>query len=471
MPTDPRVCEKSPSLAPPAHGDWPLGPTCGPTVQRASGGAWGDASPQTPAKHGVGGSTDTAIPRQFTDPAADPSLVSTLTDWRFEPPIKQTSRGQRLAHWVFAATIALVVAILAGFALVRARPPATATSVRPAPPRAANASTWMLAHGLHTLVHQLIRAPWGVLYAATAQGISSSADDGGTWRGLGQDFPGPGIAAWGVVALRGPGGDAVLATGADGFVYRLPRAGSRWTRATTHIGTYATAIYALPGGVVLAGSDGGIYRSTDGRSAWTQAARISGGAVAAFARDPVTGAIYAGLAGLPASLRVSADDGRSWRVPVGVLPPPSVEALLALPGHVYAGVMGARQPVWTGAARGFASVGRGLSSDVHGMALAALDDNEGRGLLFLGSMGTGVYMAAYASLPATVSGKGVVVSRGYGPWVPLGRAPGDGVVTALLALPGAPGGRGAPPTLLVGTSEGVYRLRLPRNPAISAALG
>jgi len=38
-------------LAPPAHGDWPLGPTRGPTVQRASGGAWGDASPQTPAKH------------------------------------------------------------------------------------------------------------------------------------------------------------------------------------------------------------------------------------------------------------------------------------------------------------------------------------------------------------------------------------------------------------------------------------
>ena len=40
---------KASLLAPPAHGDWPLGPTRGPTVQRASGGAWGDASPQTPA--------------------------------------------------------------------------------------------------------------------------------------------------------------------------------------------------------------------------------------------------------------------------------------------------------------------------------------------------------------------------------------------------------------------------------------
>jgi len=382
--------------------------------------------------------------------------------------IKQASRGQRLAHWISTATIALLIAILAGFALIRMRPLTTATPARPSPPRAANAYTWTPARGLHTLVHQLIRAPWGTLYAATAQGISSSADDGGTWRVLGQGFPGPGVAAWGVAALTGHvsghGGDAVLATGADGFVYQLPRTGSRWTRATTRIGTYATAIYALPGGVVLAGSDGGIYRSTDGGHAWTQAARISGGAVAAFAHDPATGALYAGLAGLPASLRVSADDGRSWRVPAGILPPPSVEALLALPGHVYAGVMGARQPVWTGVARGFASVGRGLSPDVHGMALAALDDNEGRGLLFLGSMGTGVYMAAYASMPATASGKGVV-SRGYGPWVPLGRAPGDGVVTALLTLPGAR------PILLAGADEGVYRLRLPQNPAISAALG
>jgi len=47
--------EKSPSLAPPAP----------------SGGAWGDASPQTPANHSLCGSTGTAIPRQFTDPAQD----------------------------------------------------------------------------------------------------------------------------------------------------------------------------------------------------------------------------------------------------------------------------------------------------------------------------------------------------------------------------------------------------------------
>jgi len=52
----PRASEESSSLAPPAP----------------SGGAWGDASPQTPAKHSSWGSTGTAMPRQFTDPDGAP---------------------------------------------------------------------------------------------------------------------------------------------------------------------------------------------------------------------------------------------------------------------------------------------------------------------------------------------------------------------------------------------------------------
>ncbi len=360
----------------------------------------------------------------------------------------------RLSRYAAAVMAAVVVAILAGCDAAPAHPTAAGTpTMSPRPSRPVRAvDGWSAVAGSHALIHQLIRAPWGALYAGTTQGVYASADDGAAWRSLGQGFPGPGIEAWGVAAIVGRGGDAVLATCGDGAVYRLPRAGGRWTRSTTHIGSLgAYAILALPGGAVLAGSDEGIFRSADGGRSWRQTARLAvGGAVAAFARDPsdgpggAGGTIYAGLAGLPDSLRASSDGGRSWRLPAQPLPPPSVEALLATPEHVYAGVMGARQPIWSGGSRGFTSLARGLPPDVHGMALAATGATNG--LLFMGSMGTGVYMSAYASPSAT---------RVYGPWTRLGQGPGDGVVTALLTLPGPR------PVLLAGTGEGIYRLRLP----------
>ncbi len=68
-------------LPPPAHGDWPLGPTRGPTVQRASGGAWGDASPQAPANHSAWGSTGMAISnmvKALADPYVYAAVVFTL---------------------------------------------------------------------------------------------------------------------------------------------------------------------------------------------------------------------------------------------------------------------------------------------------------------------------------------------------------------------------------------------------------
>jgi len=65
-----RAHEKSPSLAPPAP-SVPMGePSLGPPAP--SGGAWGDASPQTPANHSPWGSTGTAIPRQSTAPDGAP---------------------------------------------------------------------------------------------------------------------------------------------------------------------------------------------------------------------------------------------------------------------------------------------------------------------------------------------------------------------------------------------------------------
>ncbi len=391
----------------------------------------------------------TLLNERDPDAAAIDANFPTTSSGREKPPRRRTLSG-----WVAVVAAVLPVAaltiIIGGRAALhawQAAPPARvfARAARPA-------YAWARATGPSALVHEMARAPWGTLYAGTTQGVEASADEGRTWRPFGQGFPGPGIEAWGVTALTGrtnagSGGDAVLATCQDGYVYRLARAGGRWTRSERAIGTYSTAIYAPPGDSVLAGSDTGIYRSADSGRSWAQAARIPGGAVAAFARDTATGAIYAGVAGRRDALRLSTDGGRRWRVPAGPPPPPSVQAVLALRGNLYTGAMGAGYAVWTGATRGFARVGRGLSPAVHGMALAATGETGGTGgRLFMGSMGMGAYMASYTSTQGT---------RAYGPWTRLGPGPGDGVVTVLLVLPGRR------PVLLAGTGDGIYRLRLP----------
>jgi len=66
-------------FAPPAHGDWPLGPTRGPTVQRASGGAWGEASPQTPAKQTVWPIVEQVL---VSAVAGAPGLTARCGAWR-----------------------------------------------------------------------------------------------------------------------------------------------------------------------------------------------------------------------------------------------------------------------------------------------------------------------------------------------------------------------------------------------------
>ena len=53
-----------------------------------SGGAWGDASPQTPANHGAGGSTGTAIPQQVT--SLGPNLTAIAGDGGVSPALPGT---------------------------------------------------------------------------------------------------------------------------------------------------------------------------------------------------------------------------------------------------------------------------------------------------------------------------------------------------------------------------------------------
>jgi len=349
-----------------------------------------------------------------------------------------TRRGRRVSRPALALiVIVLIVAVVFG----------AARAVLFSGDRVA-AETWRLsATGPRSLVHAFARAPWGTLYAGSPQGVYASVDGGVTWRPVGHGLPGGEV--WGLAAARDAGGDEVWAATEGGFVYRQAVGAGAWTRAGASIGTQSVyALLALPpsGGsaVILAGSDEGIFRSTDGGATWTRVAAIVG-AVTTLARDPANGALYAGLAGLPDTLRVSRDGGRTWRIPGGRLPPASVEALLTTPGHLYVGVMRTQggEAVWSGGAGGAAPLTVGLPGDSHGMALAgttssALSASSSDPTLFVGTMGVGVYGKAAGSA-----------------WTRLGSGPGDGTVTALLVVPGPR------PVVLAGTSGGIYRLRLP----------
>ena len=300
------------------------------------------------------------------------------------------------------------------------------------------APQWVAVSGPQTVVYALLRAPWGSLFAATDKGVYTSSDRGTTWRRTAHTFPGNAPAAWALTVVHGTSGDAdaVLAATVTGVVYSFSRAASDWTPG----GRPATATYALFGlpqpGAVLAGTAAGIARSTDGGLTWHTVARMPGGEVVAFARDAADGTLYAGVAGLPhAALQVSHDDGRTWRLPTTTMPPRNVVALLATPHGIYAGLMGASpgQAVWVGGKGGFAVASTGLPQNTHGMSLALAGDR-----LLVGTMGLGTYSGT-----------------GRGPWIPLGHAPGDGIVTALLVLPGRPS------LVLAGTDRGIDRLQLP----------
>lgn len=298
----------------------------------------------------------------------------------------------------------------------------------------ATPADWASTDSPRTLIHHLDRAPWGTLYAGTAIGVYDSTDDGATWHSFGQGLP-P-TDAWTVTAFHGHGGDVVLAGSGDGSVYRISRTGLRWMRMGNPIG--ALGVYALlplpRQSLILAGSDRGIFRASDTTLAWVLAAPVAGGAVSSLARDPRTGAIYAGVAGLLRTVLVSHDGGRIWLTPASTTPPLSVESLLAAGGRVYAGVMrpAGGQAVWVDGAHGFTPLTVGLPPTVHGMSLAASGN-----LLFVGTMGAGVFQRSAS-----------------GAWSRVSDGPGDGVVTALLPVPGARR------ILLAGTGAGVYSINV-----------
>ena len=92
-------------------------------------------------------------------------------------------------RWRPAVLAGVVVVVLLAIGIGRAAIDATATP-----------AAWVAARGPQTLVHRLIHAPWGTLYAATGLGVYQSDDSGATWSVFGHGFPA--VDAWGIETVR-----------------------------------------------------------------------------------------------------------------------------------------------------------------------------------------------------------------------------------------------------------------------------
>ena len=185
--------------------------------------------------------------------------------------------------------------------------------------------------------------------------------------------------------------------------------------------------------MLLAGTSGGIWRSGDSGSHWHLAAATGGSGVDAFAWQPGTSRVYAGMIAGPHQFLGSGDGGKTWQAgTAGLDGDEGIMSLLSPDGNrtrLLAGMMGHR--IWSRDEQGtWHPSGTGLPAGEHGTALA------GRGVLaWTSTMTTGVFAS----------------TDGGGHWWPYGRglAAGGRVVLALAATAGR---------LLAGTSEGIYLL-------------
>lgn len=335
--------------------------------------------------------------------------------------------------------IAVLVVDTAGIGLLAARSmggataaPRTARLPRLAPPP----GHWS-GVGPRTLVHALATDPAraATVYAATSDGFLRSDDHGARWRFANGGLPPSARQLWGIAT--GANG-AVVAASDDGHVYRSGDGGGHWRAAGGSLGGSVYAVSVDPGraGLLLAGADGGIFRTLDGGAHWRLVYRTANNGATAFARAPGSATILAGLLEGPGQLLRSDDDGARWRVATrGIDADEGIMSLLALgtPRPAFlAGTMGHRVWRWGDGASAWRRSGDGLPGDEHGTGLAVDGAHA-----WVSTMARGVYGSADAGLH----------------WAPYGSgldAPG------LMALALARSDR----YLLVGTSEGVYRIAI-----------
>lgn len=290
--------------------------------------------------------------------------------------------------------------------------------------------------GPELLIHALSADPFRptVVYAATLGGALRSADGGSHWQVLNAGLDASAPELWQVTPTAVP--DTLLAAANDGAVYRSSDGGARWQQAGPRLdpgGVFAVIADPAHPAVLLAGTSVGIWRSDGSGSHWRLAASTEGNGVDAFAWQPGTSRVYAGLVAGPHQLLASDDGGTIWHPnTVGLDGQEGIMSLLPLGGSrpgLLAGTMGHR--IWSRDEHGAWHVSSdGLPAGEHGTALA------GRGnLTWTSTMTAGVF--------ASVDG-----GRRWRPYG-HGLAAGGRVVLALAATEGR---------LLAGTSDGIYLL-------------
>ena len=290
--------------------------------------------------------------------------------------------------------------------------------------------------GPEVLTHALTADPFRptVVYAATIEGAFRSTDAGSLWLPINAGLDASEPEVWQVAPTGAP--DVLIAAANDGAVYRSSDGGAQWHQAGSRLdssGVFAVVADPSHPTVLLAGTSAGIWRSGDSGSHWHLTAAAGGSGVDAFAWQPGTSRVYAGLIAGPHQFLVSGDGGKTWQASTaGLDGDEGIMSLLPSDGNrttLLAGTMGHR--IWGRDEPGtWHPSGTGLPAGEHGTALA------GRGkLAWTSTMTTGVFVS----------------TDGGGHWWPYGRGlvAGGRVVLALAAMEGR---------LLAGTSEGIYLL-------------
>lgn len=296
-------------------------------------------------------------------------------------------------------------------------------------------ATWQPV-GPEVLTHALSADPFRptVVYAATIEGAFRSTDAGSLWRPINVGLDARDPEVWQVTSTGRR--NVLIAAASDGVVYRSSDGGARWQQAGSRLdpgGVFAVVADPSHPAVLLAGTSAGIWRSGDSGSHWHLARAAGGSGVDAFAWQPGTSRVYAGLIAGPHQFLVSGDGGKTWQASTAGLD--GDEGIMSLlPSDrdritLLAGTMGHR--IWSRDEQGtWHPSSTGLPAGEHGTALA------GRGtLVWTSTMSTGVFAS----------------TDGGQRWLPYGRglAAGSRVVLSLAATEGR---------LLAGTSEGIYLL-------------